>query len=281
MDKKEPAALMREQTATVVDRAEIARDIVKLDIRPERWDAVAPWQFVHAAVEGSFLRRPVSIAGADEKSGTLSLIVQKVGAGTARLSEYASGDTLRLLSPLGRGFDVDRLTSAGRRGGVWRVGGGVGGAPLLFLAYRLSEAGLAECDAIESFAGFRAAEHVYGVEELERCGPLSVNVGGLVTGTLRERLGQVKQTERERPSVIAACGPVPMLKAVQALCFEYGIEGWLSLEARMGCGLGACLVCNCKIGTGSGETRGTGSWTWKRVCADGPVFGAREVIFDD
>ena len=71
------------------------------------------------------------------------------------------------------------------------------------------------------------------------------------------------------------------MKAVQALCFEYGIEGWLSLEARMGCVLGACLVCNCKIGTGSGETRGTGSWTWKRVCADGPVFDAREVIFDD
>jgi dihydroorotate dehydrogenase electron transfer subunit len=202
---------MHEQTAAVVDRTEIARDIVRLDIRPERWDAVAPGQFVHAAVEGSFLRRPVSIAGADEKSGTLSLIVQKIGAGTARLSEYAKGDTLKLLYPLGRGFDAERLNSAGRQSGVWLVGGGVGVAPLLLLARRLSEAG----HGLESFAGFRASEYVYGVEELERYGPLFTSVGELVTDPLRARLRQVKQ---KRPAAIAACGPVPMLKAVQALC---------------------------------------------------------------
>jgi dihydroorotate dehydrogenase electron transfer subunit len=259
--------MMRVQTAAVVDRAEIARDIVRLNLRPERWDAVTPGQFVHAAVEGAFLRRPVSIAGADEKNGILSLIVQRVGAGTARLSEYAKGDTLKLLSPLGRGFDAKRLNSAGR--GVWIAGGGVGVAPLLLLARRLHEVG----SALESFAGFRSPEYVYGVEELERYGPLFTAVGGIVTDTLRERLKQ------RHPAAIAACGPVPMLKAVQALCFEYGIEGRLSLEAHMGCGLGACLVCGCKIRTG--EAGCADSWTWKRVCADGPVFDAREVIFDD
>jgi dihydroorotate dehydrogenase electron transfer subunit len=276
---------MREQTAAVVGRTEIARDIVRLDVRLKRWDAVAPGQFVHAAVEGSFLRRPISIAGADEKSGTLSLIVQRVGAGTARLSEYGEGDTLKLLSPLGRGFDAERLMNAGTNlgeprfgelsSGVWLVGGGVGVAPLLLLAQRLRETGC----GVESFAGFRAAPYVYGVEELERCGPLSTVVGGLVTDLLSERL------KHRRPAAIAACGPVPMLKAVQALCFGHGVEGWLSLEARMGCGLGACLVCSCKIKTGDGvrETAGTDAcpWTWKRVCADGPVFDAREVLFDD
>jgi dihydroorotate dehydrogenase electron transfer subunit len=255
---------MREQTAEVIDRAEIARDITRLTLRPERWEAVTPGQFVHAAADGVFLRRPISIAGADEESGTLSLIVQRAGAGSARLSEYAKGDTLKLLSPLGRGFDVERLASAGRRGGVWLAGGGVGVAPLLLLARRLGEAGC----GVESFAGFRSAPCVYGVEELKRYGPLFTSVGGLVTEPLRERL------EHNRPSAIAACGPVPMLKAVQALCIEYGVEGWLSLEARMGCGLGACLVCSCKIGTEE-------SWAWKRACADGPVFDAREVIFDD
>ena len=140
---------------------------------------------------------------------------------------------------------------------------------MLLLARRLSEAG----HGLESFAGFRAPECVYGVDELKRYGPLFTSVGELVTDPLRARLGQVKQ---KRPAVIAACGPVPMLKAVQALCFEYGIDGWFSLEARMGCGLGACLVCSCKIRTGAAD-----SWIWKRVCADGPVFGAREVIFDD
>jgi dihydroorotate dehydrogenase electron transfer subunit len=236
-------------------------------------------------VEGSFLRRPISIAEADEKTGTLSLIVQKIGAGTARLSEYGKRDTLKILSPLGRGFDVERLAaSAGprseeRTGGVWLAGGGVGVAPLLLLARRLREAGC----GVESFAGFRSAPYVYGTGELERCGPLFVNTGGLVTDMLRERLERAGQTKPKRPAVIAACGPVPMLRAVQALCFEYGIEGRLSLEARMGCGLGACLVCSCKIRIDDGE-RGrmdSASWTWKRVCEDGPVFDAREVLFDD
>ena len=70
-----------------------------------------------------------------------------------------------------------------------------------------------------------------------------------------------------------ACGPTPMLRAVQALALEFGVEAQLSLEEHMGCGIGACLTCNCKVKVKDGE------FGYKRVCADGPVLDAKEVVF--
>ena len=72
---------------------------------------------------------------------------------------------------------------------------------------------------------------------------------------------------------IMACGPTPMLRAVQALALEFGVEAQLSLEEHMGCGIGACLTCNCKVKVKDGE------FGYKRVCADGPVLDAKEVVF--
>ena len=74
-----------------------------------------------------------------------------------------------------------------------------------------------------------------------------------------------------KPDVVMACGPTPMLAAVQALCETYGVPCQLSLEERMGCGIGACLGCNVKI------MQPDGGWRYKRVCKDGPVFDAKEV----
>ncbi|MDO4741473.1 MAG: dihydroorotate dehydrogenase electron transfer subunit, partial [Eubacteriales bacterium] len=79
--------------------------------------------------------------------------------------------------------------------------------------------------------------------------------------------------EEKRPDLIMACGPTPMLRAVQQIAMEQGIPCQLSLEERMGCGIGACLGCNVKI------VADDGSWTYKRVCKDGPVFDGKEVAF--
>ena len=136
-------------------------------------------------------------------------------------------------------------------------------APLILLARRLREAG---CE-VESFLGFRDEERVYGVRELEKYGAARLSVGGAVTDAVRERLSG------GLPDLILTCGPTPMMKAVQTLCTERGIEARASLEEYMGCGLGACLVCNCKVKAKSG-------FAYKRVCADGPVFDLREVVFN-
>lgn len=250
---------MREQNAQVVDTEKIAEGVVRLRLRPEFWENVTPGQFAHVAVEGSFLRRPISIADVNSEERLLSLIVQKVGEGTKRLAECEKGATLKILSPLGRGFDGPWQT--GQK--VWLIGGGVGVAPLILLARRLREIGC----RMELFTGFREEKYAYGTLELRQYGRLHQAVGGIVTDPVRERLKQ------ERPDRIATCGPTPMMKAVQNICLEHDIRGQASLEEYMGCGIGACLVCNCKIKIRNG-------FAYRRVCADGPVFDIREVIFD-
>ena len=93
------------------------------------------------------------------------------------------------------------------------------------------------------------------------------------TGFVTQKVEQLlKQNEYD---AIYACGPSPMLKALKKTLEPYPIPCYASLEERMGCGIGACLVCNCKI------AREDGSWTYKRVCKDGPVFLLREVMLDE
>ncbi len=79
--------------------------------------------------------------------------------------------------------------------------------------------------------------------------------------------------EQSKPSIIYACGPLPMLKGVAVLAKEYGVRCQVSMEERMGCGIGACLVCACKTKKPNGEEG------FSHVCKNGPVFEAEEVVF--
>ena len=163
-----------------------------------------------------------------------------------------------MLGPLGTGFDGKDAQC------VYFVGGGVGVAPI--------------CCAMDAFAtaesraffGFRTAAHAYGMTQAP-CAVTAVSDDG----SLGERALVTKPLEAaicaRKPDVVMACGPTPMLAAVQALCETYGVPCQLSLEERMGCGIGACLGCNVKI------MQPDGGWRYKRVCKDGPVFDAKEV----
>ena len=167
-------------------------------------------------------------------------------------------ETIRVLGPLGTGFDGKGAQC------VYFVGGGVGVAPI--------------CCAMDAFAtaesraffGFRTAAHAYGMTQAP-CAVTAVSDDG----SLGERALVTKPLEAaicaRKPDVVMACGPTPMLAAVQALCETYGVPCQLSLEERMGCGIGACLGCNVKI------MQPDGGWRYKRVCKDGPVFDAKEV----
>lgn len=239
----------------------IARGIYKLAFSCADMARMAlPGQFVHVKVNDSsrILRRPFSVS--DVIDDVLYIVYQVRGAGTRTLSQLKPGDEIDVIGPLGKGFDVDK---AKHRALV--VGGGLGIAPMVYLAKNLGE-------KARVFLGYK--DQLFLMDEFNS--PIvSTETGeygyrGFITELVEGYLKQCDFT----PDIIYACGPVGMLKSIRALSQRYRIPCEISLEERMGCGIGACLVCSCKIKSGE-------SWHYKRVCADGPVFTADEVIFDD
>ena len=252
---------MQEISAKVLSCEPLCAGLTRIVLHaPEIASQAQAGQFIHMLVpDGAHvLRRPISLMAFDRAAGTLTLAIQPKGRGTQILCAMKPGDGVRCLGPLGTGFD-----SSGA-GSIYFVGGGVGVAPI--------------CCAMDSFAtsgsraffGFRGREYAYGMTQAP-CAVTAVSDDG----TLGERALVTKPLlsaiEERRPDLIMACGPAPMLVAVQQIALERGIPCQLSLEERMGCGIGACLGCNVKA------VRPDGSWHYKRVCKDGPVFDAKEV----
>ena len=212
---------------------------------------VRPGQFVDIALEGRYLRRPISVCDCDER--TITLIYKIVGDGTAQLARMAPGGELDLLTGLGNGFDT---SVASRR--PLLVGGGVGVPPLYNLAKRL----LAEGKTVEVVLGFNTAEEVFYAEEFRAlgCGVTVATADGScgTKGFVTDALAGLEF------DYFYACGPLPMLRA---LCDATGdVAGQVSLEERMGCGFGACMGCTCSTKNGP-----------KRICKEGPVFAKAEV----
>lgn len=246
---------------------ELTEDIYRMTVESEYVSSNArAGQFVNIkCCEGSqaLLRRPISICTVDRKNGSYDLLFQKKGSGTGLLTMKKPGDELDVLGPLGNGFDLDIKY---RRIAV--IGGGIGIFPLLFL--------LKESKAIvkRAYMGFRTAKLIVLEEEFRKSASTleittddgSYGSGGFVTDELR------RDIEAESFDMIYACGPEPMLKRVVEATNEKGIKCQVSLEQRMGCGFGACLVCACKTHAEDGE------WKYSHVCKDGPVFNARDII---
>ena len=214
----------------------------------------APGQFVNIALEGKYLRRPISICDYDNRS--IALIYKVVGGGTEQMSRMLPGETLDLLTGLGNGFSTK---NDARR--PLLVGGGVGVPPLYNLAKKL----LAEGKPVQVVLGFNTASEVFYEEEFRALGcevavstvDGSRGVGGFVTTAIAERGLDF--------DYFYACGPLPMLRA---LCRAADKPGFLSLEARMGCGFGACMGCTIETLNGP-----------KRVCREGPVFRKEELLW--
>lgn len=216
--------------------------------------AIRPGQFVNVAVEGCYLRRPISICDVAEER--LCIVYKVVGEGTARLKAMASGERLNVLLPLGNGFD---LAAAGER--PLLAGGGVGVPPLLLLAKRLK----AEGREVDVVLGFNTACEIILAEDFRAagCNVTIATVDGSegCKGFVTDAIGS-----DDANSYFYACGPRPMLRALQK---HLTIAGQMSMEERMGCGFGACMGCTCKTAGGT-----------KQVCTHGPVFLKEEIIFD-
>jgi dihydroorotate dehydrogenase electron transfer subunit len=198
----------------------------------------------------------------------LEILYKVVGRGTKVLSNLHHGDHVDLLGPLGKGFDT-----VGTVGEKILVGGGVGLAPLYYLAGKL-----AKDSRVHLFAGGRNRDDILCITEFERLG-IETYVA-TDDGTLGERGLVTEVMERyvaNSPSekTIFACGPFPMLKAVSRIAKRYSIPCQVSLEAYMACGVGACLGCVIK-----GRNHTEESTDYLCVCKDGPVFDSLELLWD-
>lgn len=220
-----------------------------------------PGQFVNIAVGGKYLRRPISIS--DYSESILTLIIQIVGEGTKIITETPLQSSLNILTGLGNGFTlsedlINRDTLI--------LGGGVGYAPLVGLLKTMKAKGYRQPLTV---FGFRDASEVPLVhfDELKKEGldiEICTDAGDF--GYKGNALETAKMLIAERtlnPVYFYTCGPMPMLKAA---CNEFNFDGQLSLEARMGCGFGACMGCSIQTSNGP-----------KRICKEGPVLTKKEL----
>lgn len=247
----------------IASKEAIARNIYSFTIScPEVADIACPGQFVHIRAKGYTLRRPISICGIDKAKGTLRIVFEIRGEGTEEISRLNKGDLIDMLAPLGHGFTVSDQFNK-----VILIGGGIGTPPMLPLANIYGSKAAA-------ISGFRNASAVILQEDFKKTGAETVlctddgsaGIHGFVTEPLKELLA------KGGIDAVYACGPMPMLKGISALCKENGVYCEISLEERMACGIGACLGCACRTQRNDEEY-------FAHVCKDGPVFKAEEVLW--
>ena len=192
---------------------------------------------------------PISVAFADEKSGTVELAIAKVGDCTSKIHELKEGDVLGLRGPYGNGFDINYGMEE-----AWLVAGGCGAAPLRFLASRLKEKGA----SVTTFIGARNRSELLYLAKFKEIGEVmvatddgSTGYKGFVTELLENELKNCK------PDMIFTCGPEPMMRKVCEVAEKEGVRVQASIERMVKCARGACGACDI-FGF--------------RVCKEGPVF---------
>ncbi len=254
---------MKKEIATIIEQQEIAADIFSMWIGTELAAEAKPGQFLSLYChEGSrLLPRPISICEIDAKHRRLRLVYRIAGKGTAEFSRMQTGDHLAVLGPLGNGFPLEH-GGAGTK--ALLIGGGIGIPPMLELAKQLA-------GKVQIVAGY--LDETFLTAELHKAGSLYVATESGAAGIKGNVLDAVRGYQLEA-DVIFACGPTPMLRAVKAYAGEQEIQCWISLEERMACGVGACLGCVCKTADTDHHTNVNN----RRICKDGPVFRADEVI---
>lgn len=216
---------------------------------------IFPGQFAEILVPNStttYLRRPFSIYDVDYETNVLSLLIKKVGDGTAALMQLKAGDVLNLVYPLGNSFSLP----AGKR--ALLIGGGVGIAPMLMLAKLMHKNGLQP----DVLIGGRTSGDIIEPEKYSAYADVFITTDD---GSAGEK-GMVTQhslfsEKLDEYSAIYACGPDPMMKAVARIAASHSIPCEISLENTMACGIGACLCCVVETVDGN-----------KTTCIEGPVF---------
>ena len=246
------------ETCTVLSQECIGKDIYSMWLQTKTIaENAKPGQFVSVYTQdgGKLLPRPISLCEIDKEKGALRLVYRVTGpkTGTESFSRLTAGAQLDILGPLGNGFPLEE--AAGKK--VFLMGGGIGVPPMLETMKQL------EAEKI-AVLGYR--DELFLNEEFAKNGQTYIATEDGSAGTRGNVMDAIRENALEA-DMIYACGPTPMLRAIKQYAEANGIECYISLEERMACGIGACLVCTCKTSDGN-----------KKVCKDGPVFLGSEVF---
>ena len=250
---------MKDYIGWIVENKKVAENIHAVTFDLGEKPNVRAGQFGDIAVGGThLLRRPIAICKTD--GNTVTFCYQIKGEGTQMLRDKKVGEKCNVLLPLGNGFYVEENEKK-----VALVGGGVGVFPLVSVVQAYGQT-----KEIFAYIGYRNKGAVCGVEDFEKA---SKFVAVTDDGSYGEKMNAVQAFAKDlengyTPDVVLSCGPTPMLRALKTLVEEKGLNCYVSLEERMGCGIGACLVCVCDLTNGKKA----------RVCKDGPVFNVNEVV---
>ena len=246
---------MKQVILTIEQSAPVARGAVRTVLNGDTSAITRPGQFINILLDNKYLRRPLSVCDCVKgENGSVTVIYKTVGEGTLKLSRLPAGTRLDVLTGLGNGYDT---APAGES--PLLIGGGAGVPPMYMLCRELISLG----KSVQVIAGWNSADEAFYTEEFRALGAAltvatadgTMGIKGFVTDAMKNM----------KYSYIYACGPLPMLKAVDSAAVT---EGQLSFEERMGCGFGACMGCSCKTKYG-----------YKRICRDGPVLTREEIIW--
>lgn len=231
----------------ILDNIALTKDIYKMSIEGNY--QAKPGQFINIKVENSYLRRPISISNIEDNQ--IDIIYKVVGVGTKQMTELKKGDYVDILVPLGNGFSLVENKK------VLLIGGGIGTPPLLELKKQLEES-----NEVQLLVGLNTSEE----DVYEEYQPIIATIDGS-KGFKGNVIDYLKNNDLTYDYVYI-CGPIAMIRALE----DYlDVSGEISIEARMGCGFGACMGCSCQTKTGKS----------KRVCVEGPVFKLGELNFDE
>lgn len=254
----------------------IAKDITHENIckitflAPDIAQVARAGQFLHirpGECSDPLLRRPISIHDADKDMGTVTILFKIIGKGTKIIAEKTAGDKLDVMGPLGNGYNFPD------KGAALFIGVGIGLAPLLFAVRQAQQKGL---EVIFS-PGTGSAKKMLPYADFEQFAskvlPFSKD-GSIGTQAFADTMIETI-LESTQLDYICTCGPEGMMKQVAKTAAQHGIPCQVSIEERMGCGVGACMTCVCAT------KKADGSIGHSRVCHDGPVFDGKEVFFDE
>lgn len=246
---------MKQVILTTEQSVPVARGTVRTVLSGDTSAIIRPGQFINILLDNKYLRRPLSVCDCVKgENGSVTVIYKIVGEGTLALSRLPAGTRLDVLTGLGNGYDT---APAGES--PLLIGGGAGVPPMYMLCRELISLG----KSVQVIAGWNSADEAFYTEEFRALGA-SLTVA-TVDGTMGIKGLVTDAMKNMKYSYIYACGPLPMLKAVDAAAVT---EGQFSFEERMGCGFGACMGCSCKTKYG-----------YKRICRDGPVLTREEIIW--
>lgn len=243
---------MKEITFKIIENKPVSKDVFLLSLKGDTSEIIGSGQFANLKLKNYYLRRPLSIY--DYTKDTLTFLYKILGKGTFELSQYKIGEEISILVGLGNGFD----TSIAKK--PLLIGGGIGIAPLYHLGKEFKEKGI---DVTYLF-GFKNKDEIIMIDEFKKLGNVIITTDDGSYSFKGNPVSYLKENTIDF-DYYYACGPLVMLKYLSLA----NQNGEISLEARMGCGFGACMGCSIKTTNG-----------FKRVCKEGPVFKASEVIYE-